>query len=535
MSLIGKTLHCMTGIIIFTSLLYSSSTFSVECIAQQKTQVSKTKQSSNVKKKASSKKKNTVSKNNKEKTAKKETSVDVKKKHQATQKEIKLTEEQIRENEKSIQKSVAALSKIDADIAVSNSQINDITQQLSKLDKQLSEYSHEIETNEQRIAELRAKYLGAVKKMRLKKGGNSGMAFIFSSGSFNQAYRRMRYLKQFSEWRTKQSEEIQQRVTELKYKQELLAQTRREKDRVLACEMELKKNLVAQHTEQDVIVSNLKKNGEALKAHLARKQAEANEMRNRISILIAEEQRRVEEERIKKEAEEKAKREAEEAARKARETELAANNAKKAENNQSSGNSFSKSQKSDSDKKNTKKENSGNNSIKKEKDYATARKRTPRSDNKSSSATSSQNTKANNSENGFASAKGSLPRPVLGRFQIVSPFGRHSLPDLPDVIYDNPGIDAEVQPGASAIAVYAGKVSGVYVLKGFSTVVIVNHGSYYTVYGNIASPSVKNGDTVKSGQSLGKLVSDADDGNRTIIHFEIWQGREKLNPMQWIR
>ena len=102
-------------------------------------------------------------------------------------------------------------------------------------------------------------------------------------------------------------------------------------------------------------------------------------------------------------------------------------------------------------------------------------------------------------------------------------------------MYDNPGIDAETSAGASAQAVYGGKVSGVYVIPGFSTVVIVNHGSYYTVYGNIASPSVKVGDVVKQGQALGKLAAAEDDSSHSSIHFEVWKNRDKLNPLEWIR
>ena len=130
--------------------------------------------------------------------------------------------------------------------------------------------------------------------------------------------------------------------------------------------------------------------------------------------------------------------------------------------------------------------------------------------------------------------RGRLPKPVAGGFRVVSPFGRQSLPDLPDVVYDNPGIDAEVAKGASAQAVYSGNVSAVYRVPGFSVVVIVNHGNYYTVYGNIESASVKVGDNVRQGQSLGRLAPDADDPSHSTIHFEVWRHREKLNPMSWI-
>ena len=102
-------------------------------------------------------------------------------------------------------------------------------------------------------------------------------------------------------------------------------------------------------------------------------------------------------------------------------------------------------------------------------------------------------------------------------------------------MFDNPGIDAIVSAGASAQSVYDGTVTGVYVVPGYSTVVIICHGDYYTVYGNIGKPQVSKGQSVKQGQALGKLVSDDDAGGRTTIHFEIYKNREKLNTEQWIR
>ena len=89
--------------------------------------------------------------------------------------------------------------------------------------------------------------------------------------------------------------------------------------------------------------------------------------------------------------------------------------------------------------------------------------------------------------------------------------------------------------GAAAQAVFPGRVSGVYMIPGFSTVIIVNHGNYYTIYGNIASASVKVGDSVRQGQALGRLAPDPDAPGHSKIHFEVWKNREKLNPLNWIR
>lgn len=109
------------------------------------------------------------------------------------------------------------------------------------------------------------------------------------------------------------------------------------------------------------------------------------------------------------------------------------------------------------------------------------------------------------------------------------------MPELPEIVYDNPGIDAEVSKGASVKAVSLGKVSGVYKVAGYGTVVILNHGDYYTVYGNLDSVNVSVGSQVGTGQIVGKAASDPDDPRNGSVHFEVWRGREKLNPESWLR
>lgn len=500
---------------------------------KQQTSKSKQKNNANTKNKKAAAKKQTGSKKSNKKSkgggnsqSQIKTSADAKKKQQDTQREIKLTEEQIRKNDAEVKRNLADLSKIGADISVSKQQIATIAGHVSKLDAQLSTLQGEIESREARVALMREKYMAAVKKMRMRKGSGGTMAFIFSAGSFNQAMRRMRYLRRFSEWREKQTGQIEAEVRELDRQKKLLAQTKAEKDRMLASERTVKQQLEVQYTKQDAAVATLKKNGDALRSHLARKQAEAYELKSRIATLIAEEQRKAEAQRR---ADEKARAEAEE--RERHKADMAQQQPEPAKE-ETPAPQEQKKQKAKKEK--TKKEQPAKKDNNNSKSYADARKRQERKQEQKSTVATTPAASAPKAS-GFASARGTLPRPASGAFRIVSPFGRHPLPELPDVMYDNPGIDAEVQPGSSAQAVYEGKVSGVYMLKGFATVIIVNHGTHYTVYGNIASPAVKNGDTVKQGQHLGKLVSDPEDNNRTTIHFEVWRGREKLNPAEWIR
>ena len=64
---------------------------------------------------------------------------------------------------------------------------------------------------------------------------------------------------------------------------------------------------------------------------------------------------------------------------------------------------------------------------------------------------------------------------------------------------------------------------------------MVRHGKYITIYAGLDNISVKQGDNVKAGQNLGTVFSDPDNDNRAVLHFEIRNERQKLNPTQWVR
>ncbi len=491
--------------------------------------------------KSSSKSKSSRSKSSRSKTPAKtstrkktspETSAEAKRRQEETQKEIARTKEELRRNEAEVKKGLSELNRLNADITTGRNLVAKATEQVQQLDSRIATLETEISTSEAQLKKMREDYLRSVKKIRGKKNSNSALAFIFSSKNFSQAMRRMRYLKQVSAWRSKKSAEISASVKELTQQKELLVQSRREKDIALSRQIAAQNQLNTQYQRQDAVVGELRRNGQALQSHLAKKQQEANALKSRIAALIAEENRKAEEARRAEEAR-KAAEEARlaEEARKAEEAKLLAEQTEKSKPEEK--------QEKKKDKKQTKKADK----QKGKQDYAEARKRKPRSSKPSESEASASpdvnknaSAKASASQAGnFAAMRGSLPRPVSGAFRVTSQFGRHSLPELPDVMYDNPGIDAETSAGASAQAVYSGKVSGVYVIPGFSTVIIINHGNYYTVYGNISSPAVKVGDVVKQGQALGRLAPDEEDPTHSSIHFEVWKNRDKLNPLDWIR
>ena len=133
---------------------------------------------------------------------------------------------------------------------------------------------------------------------------------------------------------------------------------------------------------------------------------------------------------------------------------------------------------------------------------------------------------------GFEQNKGRLPWPVEKGF-ISGTFGVHQHPVYEHVTVNNKGIYLQTTTGSVARAVYEGEVSSCVVL-GSTYAVIVQHGNYRTVYSNLKTLKVKQGDKVKAKQALGVIFSDPDDDNKTEVYFQIYKDRQLLDPTPWL-
>lgn len=464
--------------------------------------------------------------------------------------EIRETKAELGANEKKVNESLTALRKIDEEIAVSENEIATVQGQLNTIQGNISKLEGNIATEEQNLGMLRGEYLKAVKKMRVARKKNSGLAFLFASKSFNEARRRMRYMREFSDWKDRRSGEILGLVSSLQTQRGELVQARNDADVALKREVSAKEKLNAHKQEQQATVATLRANSETLRSKIAQRQADARKLSNQISALIAEQQAReakaAEEKRkaeeAKRLAEEKAAAERERIAAEKKEAEererLAAEASQKKETQDA--NRTQKKETQDAKKKQPAEESDVN--------YAEARKRKPRSSSSSTTTTASTATKkteaqttaqTTSTESGFGGMKGSLPKPVGGNFKIVSAFGVHPIsPELPDIMDENLGIDAHVAKGSAACAVYEGEVIKIYdgsTTPGFRNIIVVKHGDYITVYANLESLAVKTGQKVKQGQKLGTVGTDFDDPNYGMIHFEVWKNQTHLNPSSWIK
>lgn len=459
----------------------------------------------------------------------------------AAEQEVREAKAELNANERQVNSGLANLRKIDHDIAVSRQEIETVRGQIDAINAKIAGLESSIATEEAELETLRQEYLKAVKKMRVARKQNSGLAFLFSSGNFNQARRRMRYMQEFSEWKDRRSSEIAGKVKLLREQRQQLAQAHSDASVALQRQQAAQNRLAEQRGQQELAVAELRANSDALRSKLQRRQAEARKLSSQISQLIAEQQAREAEARRKAEEERRAAEARAEAERRAAQERAAQEQARRQQQQAQQQTAAAEPEKSSAAAPTAPAQSAGGD------EYASARKRNRTSTTNATSSSNNTSTTttgegsasmSSNTASGFEGMKGKLPRPVGGPFHIVSAFGVHPIsPELPDIMDENLGIDAHVANGANAMAVYDGEVIKVYDrtnTPGFRNIVVVKHGDYITVYANLESLAVKSGQKVKQGQALGAVGADFDDPSQGMIHFEVWKNQTHLDPSAWI-
>ena len=131
----------------------------------------------------------------------------------------------------------------------------------------------------------------------------------------------------------------------------------------------------------------------------------------------------------------------------------------------------------------------------------------------------------------FSELKGKLNWPIA-KGKVVRKFGESLNPSLKTLTV-NYGIDIRAAGDMSVKCVAEGVVSAVEWLPGYGTVLIISHsGNYRTVYGHLSEVFVKEGDKIKTGGVIA-TVGESLDGK--ILHFEVWSGRQNVNPEIWLQ
>ena len=141
-------------------------------------------------------------------------------------------------------------------------------------------------------------------------------------------------------------------------------------------------------------------------------------------------------------------------------------------------------------------------------------------------ATATQQTTKSTDNVQVPKSTGSLIRPISGA--IVVNFGQEKVAGLKSNGVEIRGSAGQaVKAADSGIVIYAGALSNL------GSVVIIDHGSLVTVYGNLAGISVSKGSSVSKGQTIGTLGYDQTT-KQPNLYFEVRKGVNIVNPMGFI-
>lgn len=427
------------------------------------------------------------------------------------QKQIKEAETLLKTTKKDVKSQLANLSVINGRINAQQQYVKGIQSEVDTLTHNIGVLNREIMQLEDELAACKRKYVHGAMYMYRNRLTQNRLTFIFSAKDFQQMYRRLRYSQEYTKYQRAQGRIVQTKEEELKAKRSELETTNASKRQLLDEGKRQQVILEGQQKERQAVVNQLNKKEKQLLSTIAEQQKKSQQLNARIDKLVQEEIRKAEERRKAEEA----KRKAEEAKRRAEEERRQREQAAR-ENNTNKNTGKSNTSKGGNGK------SSGNN------------KTNSTSSNASSSSSANFNAPDNvdrQLSSNFAANQGRLPVPITGSYIITAHFGTYSPDGLSGVTLDNKGTDYTGKAGAQARCIFDGVVTSVFNLGG-TTNILVRHGNYISVYCNLASASVRQGQKVSARQSLGPVARDAS-GNVTL-HFQLRKETAKLNPERWI-
>ena len=396
----------------------------------------------------------------------------------AIQQEIENVKKSLDENKKNKKETLGQLALLQRRLRLRQQAISNINQQINFIQTDINNSWQEIGKLHKELDTLRLQYAESVVYAYENRSNYDFLNFIFAATSFNDALKRVAYLKSYRAYREERAENI--KTTQMLYQDKIdgLKVKRIEKDEALQKQSKEKAVLEVEKKEKDAVVSKLQSQEKELKKQMQAKQRQDQKLNNAIGAAIRRARDAAIKEAKKKDADAKA----------------------------------------EADKPNATAKTSNINSATDK--PATTVETKPKAvtvfDSRADIALSDN----------FEKNKGHLPWPVNSG-NIVMTYGPHEY--IKGITHNNPGITIEANQGNTVKAVFDGVVQNV-INVGDVQAVIIRHGKYFTTYSNLEGVSVSKGEAIKTGEALGK-VSDVGQ-----LEFIISDDKDRnLDPERWLR
>ncbi|MFT6814690.1 MAG: septal ring factor EnvC (AmiA/AmiB activator) [Sphingobacteriales bacterium] len=216
--------------------------------------------------------------------------------------EIALTNQLLEKTQKNKTTSLDALVTLNKKISSQEKLILNLEKEVSLINNQIGSTSGKIESLQEELQQLKVQYAHMIRFADKNKDAYNQLMFIFSAQGFNQAYKRMRYIQQYSGYRKKQAEIITGTTTELSAKLIELESQKQDKNKLLLEVQAEKVKLDSNKGKQASLVKSLQEEESKLKKEIRAKQQASDKLKNAIEAAI---KRELEEARKRAEANKK--------------------------------------------------------------------------------------------------------------------------------------------------------------------------------------------------------------------------------------
>ncbi|MDQ3050299.1 MAG: peptidoglycan DD-metalloendopeptidase family protein [Bacteroidota bacterium] len=214
---------------------------------------------------------------------------ELEKKKQQLQREIDETNKQLKATSKSKSLTASQVKALKKKIRLRQELIGTISSELDGLNNQITTTTDEISNLEHKMVQLKEEYANMIRFAQKNQGSYQRMMFVFASSDFNQAYKRLKYLQQYSEYRKKQAALIDSTQKDLSSKKQTLVVQKEEKIHLRNSELKQKQSLEEDKKQQDKVLAGLQDHEKKLKKQLADKQLAKKKLDRAIDELIRKE------------------------------------------------------------------------------------------------------------------------------------------------------------------------------------------------------------------------------------------------------
>ena len=412
-----------------------------------------------------------------------ETREELEKQRATLKREMEQTQKLLNSNKAKTKESLVKWKLINDKLNLQNRLIENIGKDINLLDNNINTNQREINRYNKLLDTLKEEYAKSMVYAYKNRNNYDFLSFIFSAASFNDAIKRIAYLKYYRDYREKQGENILRTQELRKQKLNELGSIKEKKSEVLQIKDKEAAALETQKQEKDKIVSELKKEGKELNNQLAAYKKQNAKVEKAIAATIK-----------------KARDDANKAAMKKAKEDAAAN--------------LAASKNNTAPKNNTEK-------------ITTPVKRTDPVKAPDNVLLNAGNIALNES---FKKNRGLLPWPVDKGIPILH-YGNNILPSGSRISVS--GITVATEIGSNVKSIFDGVISSVVFIEDMQ-VIIIQHGEYFSTYSNLGSVSVKSGQNVKTGQVIGKAAANLDGNGSIDLYINDAKGND-IDPEKWLK